>query len=105
MSAGAFDVENDFFTELPMTHPGSEADSRHGRLLRPEATDRHRARNLHTRANLFDQLFGGFLNEPRRRAVTVDPMETTLLGIGQEELLHSARHSDVTQPPLFLQTL
>ena len=45
------------------------------------------------------------LDEARGLPVAVDAVQAALLGVGEVQLLHGARHADVAQPPLLLEPL
>src|ERR1700722_4120490 len=100
VSAVAFDVENNTFTELPVTHPAAESDTGDGRLFHAKAADGNRPRHLDPGTDFLDEIFGRFLDETRRRAVAVHAMQAALLGVGQEELFHGPRHADITEAAL-----
>src|SRR5437763_1958137 len=101
----AFDIEDHAFAKLAVAHARTEPHAADRRLLGPKTTHGHRARDLHTRPHFFDELLGRLFDEARGLPVAVHPVQATLLGVGKKELLHCARHADVTQPALFLETV
>ena len=101
----ALDVEDDAVAELAVAHARAEAHAGHRRLLGPKAPHRHRARHLHARAHLLDELFGDLAHEARDLPVAVDAVQAPLLGVAQVQAAHGARHADITQAPLLLEAV
>src|SRR5205807_1903788 len=72
-------------------------------LLGAEASHGERARHLDARPHLLDQVLGDLAHEARDLAVAVDAVQPPLLGAGEVQLPHGARHADVGEPPLLLE--
>src|SRR3974390_1133352 len=102
----ALDVEHHALAELAMPHAGSQthapADAldqhRTREFARPHRLTRGAAHDADARANLFEQLGWNLLQEAGGRLVAVDAVQPALLGIGEVERAHRARHADIAQP-------
>src|SRR5580704_4839171 len=105
--AVALDIEDHPVAELAVPHPRAQAHAPGRGLLGggAEAPDGHRARHLHPRAHLFQELLGDLADEARGLAVGVDAVQAALLGAGEIQLPHGACHADITQAPLLLEAL
>src|SRR5579862_8492296 len=78
MRAIALEVQNDTLAELAVTHARTEA---HATLRCLLAAADHRPGSRQPSADFLEQLFGNFLDEPRRGAVGVHAVQAPLLGI------------------------
>src|SRR6185437_4560540 len=63
------------------------------------------ARATCTRGLTSATMSGYLFDEARRRGMGVHAMHATLLGVGEKQMLHRARHADVAQAPFLLQRL
>src|SRR5689334_3287074 len=101
----AFHIENHTLAELAMANAPAQSHPGPGSLLGPHPHRRNWARNLDTRPYFLDEFLRYFLDESRRYSVAVNTVKAALLRVSQKELLHCSCHADVTQAPLFLETI
>src|SRR3984957_13164187 len=108
----AFNRKHHAFAEFAVAYAGSKphavADGFHQRTASQRATAARcgavgcrRVRNADSRPHLLDHRRRNLLDEARRRVIAVHAVQAALLGIGEIQLLHRARHADVAQAALF----